>query len=238
MCGRAGWTRVQWLEHRPMIRNAAKWAASRCQARRIPARRLTAGQVAARTMTGIIDHNTYTQATGDGTHWDIGPGFPWDVFLADVATFMQGGTPEDDTMSAEDVTKLTTTVNAGVAAVRTEISGLYRILSDGTTSDGTISPAHRARSLQGLKEKADATAGDVAGLKTAMGMVQAAQTRQATELTSLRGDLETIRAAFADRLDHLANGGGGGPVVGDLQGTVTVHLTPAAPDPADGDSTP
>jgi hypothetical protein len=93
LCGFARWTRAQWLSTgtvdgcanpRQMLRNYAAWTRSRCLARGIPIRKLTVSQVAAK-QAGIIHHADYTNATGDGTHWDMGTGIPWDVVLSDIA---------------------------------------------------------------------------------------------------------------------------------------------------------
>lgn len=82
MCGLASWSRAEWLTHRPMLTIAARWIRARCAARGITPRRLSVAQVAGRSARGYIDHWTYTQATHDGTHWDCGANFPWDVFGA------------------------------------------------------------------------------------------------------------------------------------------------------------
>lgn len=92
LCGFAEWTRSEWLSTgivdgcvnpRKMLRNFSLWARARCLARGIPLRKLTVSQVAGHH-AGIIHHHDYTQATGDGTHWDMGFGVPWDVVLFDV----------------------------------------------------------------------------------------------------------------------------------------------------------
>nr|WP_156677538.1 glycoside hydrolase domain-containing protein [Nocardia sp. Root136] len=42
---------------------------------------------------GISDHQYVTRALGIGSHTDVGPNFPWDVFAAHVAAFAGGTTP-------------------------------------------------------------------------------------------------------------------------------------------------
>jgi hypothetical protein len=64
----------------------------------MPPKRLSIAEVRARNASGYIDHNTYTQATHDGTHWDVGPNFPWDVFGNYVTSFFSGGTGGVDEM--------------------------------------------------------------------------------------------------------------------------------------------
>jgi hypothetical protein len=101
MCGLASWTRAQWLTHDGMLRNAARWVVSRLRARSMTPKRLTVSDVRARSARGYMDHNTYTVATGDGTHWDVGPHFPWDVFGNYVTSFFTGGNGDDDVSVAD-----------------------------------------------------------------------------------------------------------------------------------------
>ncbi|MGM1064866.1 peptidoglycan recognition protein family protein [Saccharothrix sp. Mg75] len=92
MCAFARWTRAQWLSESPVdgcanprqiVRNFAAWAARECDALGIPKRVLTVEQVRA-GQAGICDHRTYNRAYGAGDHWDVGDGFPWDVFTNDL----------------------------------------------------------------------------------------------------------------------------------------------------------
>lgn len=82
LCGFASWSRAEWLNHHQgMLTNAAVWIRRRCQARGIPIVKLSPADVRA-GKAGVIGHVDYTNGTGDGTHWDPGPGFPWDVVIA------------------------------------------------------------------------------------------------------------------------------------------------------------
>lgn len=90
LCGFARWTRAQWLSTgtvdgcvnpRKILDNFAAWAKSRCKARGIDPKHLTLTRIRSRTAKGVIDHDDYSKATGDGTHWDCGPNFPWDYVL-------------------------------------------------------------------------------------------------------------------------------------------------------------
>jgi hypothetical protein len=101
MCGLASWTRIQWLAHDRMLRIAAKWVAGRLKARGIAPRRLTTADVKNRSARGYMDHFTYTIATGDGTHTDVGKQFPWDVFGNYVTSELDG--EEDDPMAGISV---------------------------------------------------------------------------------------------------------------------------------------
>jgi hypothetical protein len=82
LCGFASWSRAEWLNnHQGMLNQAALWIRRRCNARGVPIVKLSAADVRARK-AGVIGHVDYTNGTGDGTHWDPGPGFPWDVVIA------------------------------------------------------------------------------------------------------------------------------------------------------------
>lgn len=96
ICGWARWTRAEWLgPQRGRLVQAANWARQMCDRFGIPKRHIGAEGVA-RNEAGIIGHVDYTNGARDGSHWDPGPGFPWDVFI----TLVNGG----DDVSAEDVT--------------------------------------------------------------------------------------------------------------------------------------
>jgi len=82
---------------RDVVRRAAAWARRECERWNIPKRILTVQQCAA-GWAGIIDHRTYNRAYNAGDHWDVGDGFPWDVFLADVL----GQTSEDEMLTPND----------------------------------------------------------------------------------------------------------------------------------------
>lgn len=113
LCGFAGWTRAQWLERPLLLRRAAEWIARRCRARGITRpRRLGLAEIRGRQVAGVIDHGDYTDATGDGTHWDVGNGFPWDLVLADAQTILTGQTPAPAPIPLEDDPMLTFVTDA------------------------------------------------------------------------------------------------------------------------------
>ncbi len=79
--GYAKWTRDYWLTERmPQLRHTARWVADLAARFRIPLTYIgTQGVRDGRP--GVIQHNDYSQGTGDGTHWDCGPGYPVDVVI-------------------------------------------------------------------------------------------------------------------------------------------------------------
>lgn len=78
--GRARWTRAEWLEHEGMLRRGAGIVRTWCRDYSIPAVKLTSAQVGA-NHRGVCGHVNWTEGQHDGTHWDPGPGFPWDLFM-------------------------------------------------------------------------------------------------------------------------------------------------------------
>jgi hypothetical protein len=92
LCAFAAWTRTQWLAAPALLEACARWLAQRSKARGISLTKLTVTQVRAQAR-GVIDHDDYTDATGDGTHWDVGENFPWDVVIPRAIALAGGGTP-------------------------------------------------------------------------------------------------------------------------------------------------
>lgn len=115
MCAFTRWTRAQWLSTaavdgclnpRAIVRRAAAWAKQACRDHGIPIRMLTPAQVAA-GQAGIIDHYDWTVGMHDGTHSDVGKGFPWDVFIQDINAGSTSVPPrqEDDDVRLDDKVK-------------------------------------------------------------------------------------------------------------------------------------
>lgn len=108
ICGFARWTRAQWLSTgtvdgcknpRKMIRNFAAWIVGEAKALGIPLHRLSVSEWR-QGNKGYADHDTYTKATGDGSHWDVGKGFPWDVLAVDITALT--APQKDDEVNLND----------------------------------------------------------------------------------------------------------------------------------------
>lgn len=87
---RASWTRAQWMQQSKAIDVAAYLAVQDCKKYGIPTTVIAPPYTAGRA--GISDHAYVTKVLGDGTHTDVGPNFPWDVFAAAVAKYASGDT--------------------------------------------------------------------------------------------------------------------------------------------------
>ncbi|SLE91252.1 metalloendopeptidase-like membrane protein [Mycobacteroides abscessus subsp. abscessus] len=85
---RASWTREQWMKQANALDVAAYLAVQDCEKYDIPAK-VIAPPYSGR-IPGISDHHYVTKVLGDGTHTDVGDGFPWDYFTERV-TFWAGG---------------------------------------------------------------------------------------------------------------------------------------------------
>lgn len=122
LCAFAMMTRAQWLStkditfYHPQLRrnvtvkrpynqlvHSANWIRSRCLTRGIPLKKITSADVAARRK-GVIGHVNYTEGAKDGTHWDPGPGYPWDIVMLMVTGQVQPGQEEEDDVSMNIMT--------------------------------------------------------------------------------------------------------------------------------------
>lgn len=96
--GWARWTRAEWLARPRLLDNTARWLADRHRARPwIPLTKIGPADVKARR-PGVIGHVDYTLGTGDGTHTDPGPGYPWDVVIAKARAYAE---PQEDDLTPD-----------------------------------------------------------------------------------------------------------------------------------------
>lgn len=92
VCGYARYTRAEWLQLEQTLRRAAYKTAQRCALYNIPARWV--GPLGLKLgRKGLTTHVDCSRAFG-GDHWDPGPGFPKDTFLAYVRRYLQDFQPE------------------------------------------------------------------------------------------------------------------------------------------------
>jgi len=154
MCGFAEWTRDQWLAHPGILSQAAQWVADRCHARNVPPVRLTPADIAAGRRSGYFAHWDYTQATGDGTHWDVGTSFPWDTFAGLVQAAYN---PQEDDMNDAQDARLTRIENI---LMRKQNGGVQDILN---TSNATLN------AVRALADPAAIAAAVVAALPSGSG---------------------------------------------------------------------
>lgn len=85
------WTRDQWMTQAKAIDVAAYLAVQ--DARKYNFSTEVIAPPYGKARAGISDHKYVTQCLGIGTHTDVGDNFPWDVFSASVAKYVNAGTP-------------------------------------------------------------------------------------------------------------------------------------------------
>lgn len=83
---KASWSREQWLKQAKAIDVAAYLAAQDCRKYGIAPIIVPAPYNAG--TPGISDHQYVTKVLKWGTHTDVGPNFPWDVFTASFSRYM------------------------------------------------------------------------------------------------------------------------------------------------------
>jgi len=101
---RAGWSTDEWLARRDDIRIAA-WLAVQ-DARKYGFEPHVIAPPYERRQ-GISDHMYVTECLGVGTHTDVGPNFPWDVFADDVREFATGAPAAPPPNAIDDVASVT-----------------------------------------------------------------------------------------------------------------------------------
>jgi hypothetical protein len=80
LCAFAHYSRQDWLDRGKLLDACAQWLAVRAHANGIPLVKLSPADVAA-GKAGVIGHADWTQGMHDGSHYDPGPEFPWDVVI-------------------------------------------------------------------------------------------------------------------------------------------------------------
>jgi hypothetical protein len=120
----ASWSRAQWLARPALLERCAEWLAERSTARGIPLVKITAEQYRAGA-SGVIGHVDHTEGYQDGSHWDPGPNFPYDVVIPRAIDIQNG----DDMPSADEVAdallnRVITMPDKSKAAVRTVVAAI------------------------------------------------------------------------------------------------------------------
>lgn len=88
LCGRAAQTRSQWFDTVSLatMNIAARLCADLCERWSIPPIAVTTEGLLRGVATGITTHAAVSKAWKQSTHWDPGPGFPFDDFVEAVAS--------------------------------------------------------------------------------------------------------------------------------------------------------
>lgn len=82
---KASWTRADWMKQAKAIDVAAYLAVQDAKKYGFPTTVIAPPYTG--RLPGISDHRYVTKVLGDGSHTDVGDGFPWDVFTAAVAKY-------------------------------------------------------------------------------------------------------------------------------------------------------
>jgi hypothetical protein len=89
ICGRAGWSKAEWLQRKTMLQRAAYRVAKWCWLYDIGPKWLSNRQLANGTARGLTTHAQVNEVFKRGSHWDPGPGFPRDIFLRWVRDYLE-----------------------------------------------------------------------------------------------------------------------------------------------------
>lgn len=148
-CGWSRWTRAEWLSRPDLLDATARWLGERSKARGIPLRRLSDAEIRAHK-PGVLGHGDYSRATGDGTHSDPGPNYPWDVVLAKAQAYASGAHPDEelDMAISDDILKASKDAAARAKHLESMLSSVGVFV---TTIAGT--QAAQAEVLKQLAEK-------------------------------------------------------------------------------------
>ena len=234
LCAFARWNRTQWLSTgvvdgcvnpRQIIRNAAAWARRECERWGIPKRILTVEQCAA-GWSGIIDHRGYNLAYRAGDHTDVGPGFPWDVFYADLigvsdmsASDVIGKRPDGSEVTlGEAVLNLYNGAyfgggDAGARPVFAAVNDGTQALVEAYTASGKTEGI--GMQVWKTRKWIENVASAVAGQGTTLGQLK-------TDLATDRANAASAHAAILARLEGLETGTG--TSVGEIARAVVAEL--------------
>lgn len=151
ICGFAKWTREQWLSTgtvdgcvnpRMRVYWAAVWAKRECEALGIPKRLLAVGDRSA----GIVDHYRANRTYGWGDHHNVGAGFPWDVFFADMGTVSLPDEKKEDDDNMIYTQRCPVTEGYGVESLPVPtVSGSEAVQADGGAWVRLFSPSVDAK---------------------------------------------------------------------------------------------
>jgi N-acetyl-anhydromuramyl-L-alanine amidase AmpD len=129
---RASWSRQQWLDNMgDAIDVAAYLAVQDARKYGFATDVITPPYY---TGEGISDHRYVTDQLGIGTHTDVGPGFPWDVFEAAVDKYSDG--EKDDMATAEEIAAAVWATKVAKPDGTTEQAGIVLGWVDQHAADG------------------------------------------------------------------------------------------------------
>lgn len=136
---RASWNRDDWMRNSKAIDAAAWLAVQDCKKYGIPTTVIAPPYTAGRA--GISDHNYVTTVLKDGSHTDVGNGFPWPYFAGKVAEYAGGKpapTPAPKPPFVDRADRHWTEWNAVVFSDRNAIAVLATAAKGGDTRAATV----------------------------------------------------------------------------------------------------
>jgi N-acetyl-anhydromuramyl-L-alanine amidase AmpD len=166
---------TRWADanHQSMLKRTAVLVAQLCLAYGVPITRLSVSELQA-GKRGICGHVDVSQAWKQSTHWDPGPGFPWDQFMTYVraaAADLQNTTPAPakdwfDMATQDDLNKA---VSAGIRAAIPDIAkAVMASPLENRNPGGTQSVTSLGAIVTHLENQQDATTQTLARVEAAV----------------------------------------------------------------------
>lgn len=144
--------------HQSMLKRAAVLVAQLCLAYEVPLTRLSVDQLQ-NGRKGICGHVDVSNAFHQSSHWDPGPGFPWDQFMTYVrasAADLQNTTPPKDWFDMADKADVKQIVDDAVqAAIPDIVKAVLNAPVENRNVDGTSGPTTLAAILTNIEVDED-----------------------------------------------------------------------------------
>jgi lysozyme family protein len=168
---RSAWKRNQWLAREADIEIAAFIAVQDCRKYGIP---IVVIQPPYTAGPGLSDHKYVTQELGIGTHTDVGPNFPWDVFTNYVEKFAGGQvmpsvTPpktQDDAPSVVPPDLQLGSTGPAVRTLQNRLKTAYAAYAGQIVVDGDFGPMTRGAVME-FQKRSNLEVDGVVGAQTA-----------------------------------------------------------------------
>lgn len=195
ICADPDYTRDEWLSDAvwPAVAASATRCRDVCDRYGIPKVKLTPADLLA-GKSGICGHVDVSDAWHQSTHWDPGPDFPWDRYMAVVH-----GADEENDMTP-DQAKALDEIHWMLTQIKPQTDRVHAVQADTDTLMWAV-----ADPTQGLRAQVASLQGQVAALSTALGQVSGGAAVDMAAITAAADQAATKAAAaalggLADRL--------------------------------------